>query len=166
MAKNNRSKRLIIILSVVVVFLIIISIVGKKQGWIGKGNAIEVELAEVEKTRNHRKSKCFRKSTTWSWVKDQPDVSGEIIELNVQEGDSVKKGDLLIRIRQDIYLNQLDQAKANANNARANLSQMKANLARAKARFQQSEFNFKRNKKTTWRQCHFRPWLWAIGNGL
>ncbi|MEQ8518693.1 MAG: efflux RND transporter periplasmic adaptor subunit [Cytophagales bacterium] len=147
MAKNNRSKRLIIILSVVVVFLIIISIVGKKQGWIGKGNAIEVELAEVEKREIIEKVNASGKVQPEVELKISPDVSGEIIELNVQEGDSVKKGDLLIRIRQDIYLNQLDQAKANANNARANLSQMKANLARAKARFQQSEFNFKRNKK-------------------
>lgn len=147
MAKNNRSKRLIIILSVVVVILIIISIVGKKQGWIGKGNAIEVELAEVEKREIIEKVNASGKVQPEVELKISPDVSGEIIELNVQEGDSVKKGDLLIRIRQDIYLNQLDQAKANANNARANLSQMKANLARAKARFQQSEFNFKRNKK-------------------
>ncbi|MEQ8358130.1 MAG: efflux RND transporter periplasmic adaptor subunit [Cytophagales bacterium] len=147
MAKNNRSKRLIIILSVVVVFLIIISIVGKKQGWIGKGNAIEVELADVEKREIIEKVNASGKVQPEVELKISPDVSGEIIELNVQEGDSVKKGDLLIRIRQDIYLNQLDQAKANANNARANLSQMKANLARAKARFQQSEFNFKRNKK-------------------
>lgn len=147
MAINNRSKRLIIILSVIVVILVLLSVIGKKKGWIGKGNAIEVELAEVEKIEIIEKVNASGKVQPEVELKISPDVSGEIIKLNVQEGDSVNKGELLIRIRQDIYLNQLDQAKANANNARANLSQMKANLARAQARFQQSEFNFKRNKK-------------------
>ncbi len=147
MAKNNRSKRLIIILSVVVIILIVLSIVGKKKGWIGKGNAIEVELVEVEKREIIEKVNASGKVQPEVDLKISPDVSGEIIKLNVKEGDSVQKGELLIRIREDIYLNQLDQAKANSNNARANLAQMKANLARAQARFEQSEFNFKRNQK-------------------
>ena len=41
-----------------------------------------------------------------------PDVSGEIVELLVSEGDPVRKGDLLLKIRQDLYLAALDQAEA------------------------------------------------------
>lgn len=147
MAKKNNTRKLIIGLSILVVILIVVSIIGKKQGWIGKGNAIEVELGEVAKKEIIEKVSASGKVRPEIELKISPDVSGEIIELNVQEGDSVKKGDLLIRIREDIYLNQLDQAKANANNARANLAQMKANLARAEARYQLSKYNFERNKK-------------------
>lgn len=147
MANKTRTRRLIIILTVVVVALIIFSIVGKKKGWIGKGNAIEVELSTVEKREIVEKVNASGKVKPEVELKISPDVSGEIIELNIQEGDSVKKGDLLIRIRQDIYLNQLDQAKANSNNSRANLAQMKANLARAEARYQLANFTFNRNKK-------------------
>src|SRR5688500_9651455 len=45
-------------------------------------------------------------------VKISPDVSGEITELNVQEGDSVKRGQLLARIYADIYASQRDEASA------------------------------------------------------
>ena len=37
-------------------------------------------------------------------VKISPDVSGEIVELNFKEGDRIKKGDLIIKIKQDLYL--------------------------------------------------------------
>src|SRR5450432_4028396 len=45
-------------------------------------------------------------------VKMSPDISGEIVELNVAEGDSVKKGQVLARIYADIYQTQRDQASA------------------------------------------------------
>jgi HlyD family secretion protein len=45
-------------------------------------------------------------------VKVSPDISGEIIELNVQEGDSVTKGQVLARIYADVYSAQRDQASA------------------------------------------------------
>ena len=48
-------------------------------------------------------------------VKISPDVSGEIIELNVDEGDRVRKGDLIIKIRQDVYISLRDRAEASLN---------------------------------------------------
>lgn len=61
-------------------------------------------------------------------IKITPDVSGEIIELNIQEGDTVRQGDLIIQIRQDIYKSILEQAQATLNSVKAQYLREKANL--------------------------------------
>ena len=61
-------------------------------------------------------------------VKISPDVSGEITELTIKEGDWVEKGDLLLRINPEIYAANLDRMKASLNNMKSNLSQQKAQL--------------------------------------
>ncbi|MBR6465278.1 MAG: efflux RND transporter periplasmic adaptor subunit [Bacteroidales bacterium] len=68
-------------------------------------------------------------------VKISPDVSGEIVELHVKEGDRVKKGDLIIKIKQDIYLSAVDQAMASVNAARASYKQQQAQTLRAKQNY-------------------------------
>lgn len=72
-------------------------------------------------------------------VKISPDVSGEIIELNVDEGDRVRKGDLIIKIRQDVYISLRDRAEASLNSTKAQYRQQKA-------AFDQAEQNYKRNR--------------------
>jgi len=71
-------------------------------------------------------------------VKISPDVSGEIVELNVEEGDRVQKGDLIIKIRQDVYISLKDRAEASLNSTRAQYRQQKAS-------FDQAEQNYNRN---------------------
>ena len=71
-------------------------------------------------------------------VKISPDVSGEIIELNVDEGDRVRKGDLIIKIRQDVYISLKDRAEASLNSTKAQYRQQKAS-------FDQAEQNYNRN---------------------
>ncbi|MBL4658077.1 MAG: efflux RND transporter periplasmic adaptor subunit, partial [Flavobacteriales bacterium] len=73
-------------------------------------------------------------------VKISPDVSGEVIELAVKEGDKVNEGDLLVKINPDIYLASVDRMDAALNSA-------KAALANSKARFIEAEATYKRNKK-------------------
>lgn len=72
-------------------------------------------------------------------VKISPDVSGEIIELRVNEGDKVNAGDLLIKIRQDVYLSAVDRAEASLNSFKAQYLQQKAQLV-------QIELSYKRSK--------------------
>ena len=72
-------------------------------------------------------------------VKISPDVSGEIIELNVDEGDRVRKGDLIIKIRQDVYISLKDRAEASLNSTKAQYRQQKA-------AFDQAEQNYNRNR--------------------
>ncbi|MFL5752254.1 MAG: efflux RND transporter periplasmic adaptor subunit, partial [Bacteroidia bacterium] len=80
-------------------------------------------------------------------VKISSDVSGEIIELFVKEGDRVKKGDLLCRIKPDLYESALERVSATVNGSKANLQNTKAQLEQAKANFVNAEASFNRNKK-------------------
>lgn len=63
----------------------------------------------------------------------RPDVSGEIIELAVKEGDFVRKGNLLVRIKPDIYQAQIDQLNASLLTQKARLEQTRASLIQAEA---------------------------------
>jgi HlyD family secretion protein len=72
-------------------------------------------------------------------VKISPEVSGEIIELPVKEGQAVNKGDLLVKIKPDFYVAQLHQAEAGYESALAGKAQAQANLEKATA-------DYKRNK--------------------
>lgn len=80
-------------------------------------------------------------------VKLSSEVSGEIIEVFVREGDSVRKGDLLIQVNPDISESNVARATATVNNAKANLAAAEARVAQAKARLLQVENNYNRNKK-------------------
>jgi HlyD family secretion protein len=80
-------------------------------------------------------------------VKISSDVSGEIVELFVKEGDRVKKGDLLCRIKPDIYESAVDRASATVNSTKATMHNMLAQLDQSKANLANAEANFNRNKK-------------------
>lgn len=69
----------------------------------------------------------------------RPDVSGEIIELAVKEGDYVRKDDLLVRIKPDIYQAQIDNLNAALLTQKARLEQTKAALIRAEAAFKRDK---------------------------
>lgn len=73
-------------------------------------------------------------------VKISPDVSGEIIALNVEEGDRVKAGQVLLQIKRDSYLSSRDRLAAS-------LNQTKAQLAQQQAQFNQVELSYNRNVK-------------------
>lgn len=72
-------------------------------------------------------------------VKISPDVSGEIIKLNFQEGDAVKKGDLILQIKQDVYISARDRAEASLNSVKAQYLQQEAQC-------RQTELNHNRNE--------------------
>lgn len=80
-------------------------------------------------------------------VKISSDVSGEIVELFVKEGDTVKKGDLLLRVNPDLYQSAVDRMQATLNSSKANLSNSMARLEQSKAQFTNAEAAFNRNKK-------------------
>ncbi|OFY90063.1 MAG: efflux transporter periplasmic adaptor subunit, partial [Bacteroidetes bacterium RIFOXYA2_FULL_33_7] len=80
-------------------------------------------------------------------VKISADVSGEIVELYVKEGQEVKQGDLLLKIKPDIYVSNLDRMEASLNSAKSNLSNAKARLSQVEARFIQAEQAYQRSKK-------------------
>jgi HlyD family secretion protein len=79
-------------------------------------------------------------------VKISPDISGEITELNVQEGDSVKKGQVLARIYADIYSSQRDEAAARVMQSQATVANSEASLTALKAQLDQAKATYDRNK--------------------
>jgi len=79
-------------------------------------------------------------------VKISSDVSGQIVDLFVKEGDSVKQGQLLMIINPDLYESEFERVSAVVNQTKANVASAKSQLEQAKAQFIQSEANWKRNK--------------------
>lgn len=75
----------------------------------------------------------------------RPDVSGEIIELAVKEGDFVRQGDLLVRIKQDIYQARIDDLNAALLTQKARLEQTRASLIQAEAAYKRDSSLFGRN---------------------
>lgn len=80
-------------------------------------------------------------------LKITSDVSGEIVELFIKEGEQVKKGQLLCRIRPDIYESAFERVNASVNSSKANLKTTIAQLAQAQANLDNAESNYNRNKK-------------------
>jgi len=129
-----------------VVLLVIFAIIGKSAGWIGKTKEIEVEITEAKTERIVETVSASGMIQPVYEVKISPDVPGEIIELNVEEGDSVQNGKLLIRLRPDIYESALERVRANLNQMKANEAEASARVSRAQAQLIRSENEFKRNK--------------------
>ncbi len=134
MKKKNNRKTLYIILGAIVLIIGLI-IAGKSKN--GKG--IPVNVGQVQRKTIVEMIPANGKIQPVTEVKISPDVSGEIVELNYKEGDPVKQGDLLIKIKQDVYISAVDRAEASLNSTKAQYMQQKAQLA-------QIELNFKRNK--------------------
>lgn len=80
-------------------------------------------------------------------LKISSDVSGEITEMMVKEGDQIKKGELLCRIKPDLYMSAYERVNASVNTTKANLKTAQAQLDQAKANLQNSETIYNRNKK-------------------
>ncbi|EKB48157.1 efflux RND transporter periplasmic adaptor subunit [Cecembia lonarensis] len=146
MAKKKSNKTVYILLGVLGA-IILFAIIGRSAGWIGGQKEVSVETAKAKKTSITEKVSASGVVEPEIEVKLSPDVAGEIIELNVIEGDSVKVMDLLVKIRPDNFISALDRARANLNQNKANLAQSNANLKRAEAQFIRAELEYKRNEK-------------------
>jgi len=137
MMKTNKILKILI---VAVVVLLIFAVIGKKAGWFGKAVTVKVAVEYAEKRRITETITANGKIQPEKEVNITPDVSGEIVELNVKDGDPVVKGQLLLRIKPDVYISQRDRSVAALSSARARLAQ-------AEAQFRQAELSFKRSKQ-------------------
>jgi HlyD family secretion protein len=79
-------------------------------------------------------------------VKVSPDISGEVVELIVEEGDTVQKGQVVARIYADIYATQRDQASAGVSQMQAQVANSRAQLGALKATLDQAENHYNRQK--------------------
>ncbi len=148
MAKQRKkSNKLVYWLIGSLVFILLFLIVGKSAGWIGKPNEIEVEMAKVSRVSIVEKVSASGTIQPVTEVKIAPEVSGEIIDLLIEEGDSVRQGQDLVRIRPDTWKSQLERAEAGLSQQYANLEQSKASLARSQAQLVRAQAEFERQEK-------------------
>ncbi len=148
MAKQKRkSNKTIYLLIGSILVIIVFVVIAKSAGWIGKPKELEVDLAKAKRVTIVEKVSASGTVQPVTEVKIAPEVSGEIIDLLVEEGDSVRKGEILVKIRPDTWQSQLDRAQAGLSQQRANLEQTEANLTRARATFTRAEQEFARQEK-------------------
>jgi HlyD family secretion protein len=124
--KRKKSKKKLIIfgsLGVLVIALIVITFAfGNKE------EIIAVQTEKVQKRDITQTVAATGKINPEFQIIITPEVTGEIISLPVKEGDKVKKGDLLIKIKADIYIAQRERASANLQSAKSQLAMRKAEL--------------------------------------
>lgn len=128
-----------------IVILIIVLIAGKKLGWFGKEFQVSVSTKIVESKTITELITANGKIQPETEVKISPDVSGEIIELNIQEGDDVKKGQLLVVIKPDIYIQSFNRAQASLSSSQARLAQAEARMIESDLAFKRASTLFKQN---------------------
>ncbi len=140
---NKTLKWVIAILVIVIVVLVIL----KKTGALGKDEGIKVSSENALKRTIVETVNASGKVYPVVEVKMSPDISGEIVELNVQEGDSVKKGQVLARIYADIYQTQRDQAAATVSQQQAQVANATAAIEASKAQLDQAKKTFDMQKQ-------------------
>jgi HlyD family secretion protein len=145
--QKRKSNKMMYWLIGAAIILILFLAAAKSIGWIGKPKEIEVELAKAKRVTIVEKVSASGTVQPVTEVKIAPEVSGEIIDLLIEEGDSVVKGKTLVRIRPDILASQLQRAEAGLGQQNANLEQSKSNLMRSQATLIRAEAEYKRNEK-------------------
>ena len=139
-----KTKKLLRYSLIAVVVLIVLAVVGKKVGWFGKEEVIEVAVEKAKRRDIIETITANGKIQPETEVIISPDVSGEIVDLKVKEGDMVKLGQLLARIKPEVYISARDRSLASLNSS-------KARFAQAEAQYIQKELDYNRNKKL-WEQ--------------
>jgi HlyD family secretion protein len=145
--QKKRSNRLLLFLGIAVVVLLLVLVIGKKSGWIGGDDLVKVATTKAEKASITESVTANGKIQPEVEVKISSDVSGEIRELYVKEGDSVRAGQLLARIDPELYQSALARTEASLNNSKANLASSRARLLQAEAKLTELEKQFQRNTK-------------------
>lgn len=140
---NKTLKWIIVSLVIVIVLLIIL----KKAGVLGKDQGIKVTAEKAIKRTIVETVNASGKIYPEIEVKMSPDISGEIVKLNVEEGDSVKKGQILAQIYGDIYATQRDQAAAIVNQQQAQLANSIAAIGAMQAQLDQAKKTYDMQKQ-------------------
>ena len=133
--QNTKLKKL----GIGIFILAVIMLIGTLTGIIKTEEVQQVETEKVKRRSITETVSASGKIQPEVEVKISPDVSGEIVELLVKEGNRVNKGDLLLKIKPDIYKSILERNKASVNTAKANLAKSKAQLAESKASFNRNK---------------------------
>jgi HlyD family secretion protein len=138
-----KMKRPYLIAGACLLVLVLVVAIKKCSG----SDDLEVETEKVAKRTIFQTVSANGKIQPELEVKISSDVSGEVVELMVKEGETVKKGQILARVNPDIYQSNMERMVAALNSAKANLANSLARLQQTKSRFVNDSINFFRNKK-------------------
>lgn len=147
------SKKTIYTFLGIAVVIVILLIVLSKTGVIGSKNlGKEVEISTVSEMTIIETVSATGKIQPETEIKISSEVSGEIIELPIVEGQMVKKGQLLVRINPDLYTSSLNRSVAGLSNTKASLNQAEASLKEAKANYNRNKSLFEKGiiSKSEW----------------
>lgn len=150
------SKKKIYIIIGVFVALIVVLIALSKAGVIGnKDNATEVDIAKANEITIVETVSATGKIQPEIEVKISSQVSGEIIDLPIKEGQVVKKGDLLVRINPDLYTSGLNRSISNYSGTKSGLSQADASFKEAQASYQRNKTLYEKGiiSKSEWERA-------------
>lgn len=140
---SKKLKWILIIAGILLVVMLVLS----KMGVFGKEQGTKVTAETVQKRTITEIVNASGKIYPAVEVKISPDISGVITELNVAEGDSVKKGQVLARIYADIYNIQRNQAASGVTQSQAQVANSQAAINALKAQMEQAQQAWDRNKK-------------------
>src|SRR6056297_2105459 len=138
--KKSSTKSLLKILGILLLVVVVLGVIAKTAGWLDRGPAEKtVETDIIERRTITQIVSASGRIQPETEVIIRPDVSGEIIELAVNEGDFVREGDLLVRIKPDIYQAQIDNLNAALLTQQSRMEQTRASLIRAEAAFKRDK---------------------------
>lgn len=127
--------------------LVVVFIILKKSGVIGKEEGTQVAVEKAAKRTIIETVTASGKIYPEIEVKVSPDISGEITDLTVQEGDSVKRGQVVARIYADIYAIQQQQAVAQVSQQQYQVANSQAQLSGLKSTLDQAQLTLNRQKQ-------------------
>ncbi|MEO8150476.1 MAG: efflux RND transporter periplasmic adaptor subunit [Bacteroidia bacterium] len=139
--------KLLVRIGIPVVILIVLLVVAKKVGWIGGANEIKVSIDTVGRHTITEIVSANGKVQPEKEVKISSDVSGEIVDLTVKEGQFVQKGTLLCRVNPEIYKSNLERMQANVSSARSQVDNARSSVSQAEAEYKKAEQAYNRNKQ-------------------
>jgi len=126
--------------------LVVIYIAGKAAGVWGKPPKTQVATEKADTRFINESVSASGKIKAHVEVKISPEVSGEVVELPVKEGDVVKKGQLICRIRPDILQSDFDRSVAAYNSQKASVGNTTQLLKQAEATYENQAAIYKRDK--------------------
>jgi len=139
---GKTTKYILIALGVLVVLIIAL----KAAGVIGKPQLTQVATDKADDRTINETVSASGKIKAHVEVKISPEVSGEVVDLPVHEGDVVKKGQLLCKVRPDILQSEFDRSQAAYNSQKAAVENSNQMLSQAQATYDNQTAIYNRDK--------------------
>ena len=143
--RSSATRRLLLLLGGLLGLVVLLAAAGYGLGFFGGGpEGVRVDVADAERRTLTQVVTAFGRAQPEVEVIISPDVSGEIVQLPVREGDRVQEGDLLVALKPDNYQAQVQQQRAGVSQAQATLAERRADSLQAKLEFDRQKRLYER----------------------